>query len=131
MEEIKKENQGEKKEVQINDHCYRFEEMRDQMMQSLTNINRVLKQQRRLMTIVEEAIKDDEDKEKQPFEEFDIFDQYWLSVTHRTNTHRARIFLPTSTPHHRPAVTGFKSITHFHKILRLFLEQFYHLQQDR
>ena len=72
MEEIKniEENQGEKKEVQINDHWYRFEEMRDQMMQSLTNINRVLKQQRRLMTIVEEAIKDDEDKEKQPFEEF-------------------------------------------------------------
>ena len=37
---------------------------------TLTNINRVLKQQRRLMTMVEEAIKDDEDKEKQPFEEF-------------------------------------------------------------
>lgn len=59
-----------KEQVKLEDHCYKFEEMKDQMVQSLFNIEKVLKEQKVLMKIVKEGIEKFEEKEKQPYEEF-------------------------------------------------------------
>lgn len=62
--------ENKKEQIELQDYCYRIDEMRDQMLQSLMNIEKILTQQNRLMDFVKEGIKNDTDEEKQSYEEF-------------------------------------------------------------
>lgn len=72
-EEVKNEKlslvESEKQEVEIEDICYRFEEMIDGMDASLKNIGQVIKQQRGLVDIISTAIHDYDEEEKKPYDE--------------------------------------------------------------
>lgn len=70
MEIENEEIRQDKNEMTIEDYCYRYEEMKDSMEQSVFNINKVIDHQTDLINIVENAIVDYEEDKKKEFETF-------------------------------------------------------------
>ena len=70
MEIENEEIRQDKNEMTIEDYCYRYEEMKDSMEQSIFNINKVIDHQTDLINIVKNAIVDYEEDKKKEFETF-------------------------------------------------------------
>lgn len=68
--ETKNENLENKNEVEIEDILYRIEEMQEGIDFSITNITKIISQQKRLIDMISTAIHDDDEEERKPYEEF-------------------------------------------------------------